>query len=471
VRLRLAGSVVAFVCLVSSRAALAQSSARAPDLARLSQSMETVVSRVGPAVVQIRVTAYGPVPGGSSTTEALLGTQRSTGSGVVMSRDGFIVTNAHVIEGGRRFVVVLPRPAVSGVPGRSALAPVSQEVPATLVGTDHETDLAILRVALTDLVPAQLGNSDSLTPGQIVLAFGSPFGLASSVTMGVISAVSRQLRDEDRMIYIQTDTPINPGNSGGPLVSSDGKVMGINTLIYTQSGGSEGIGFAAPANVVRFVYDQIRTNGRVRRGQIGVFAQTITPAIAAGLRLSRQWGVVLGDVYPNTPAAKAGLQIGDVILSLDGKPMENGRQFDVTLYQRPIGSKVQLEIGRGLQRLTVPVSVVERQDQVDQLRELVTPGENLISRLGILGLDLTPALAQLLPNLRFPHGVVIAGVASDAQAPSGLLPGDVVYAVNGDAVRTLTDLRSAVDKLPASSSPVLQVGRQGQLRFVTVSVE
>jgi serine protease Do len=248
-------------------------------------------------------------------------------------------------------------------------------------------------------------------------------------------------------------------------------VVGINTLIYSQSGGSEGIGFAAPANVVRFVYDQIRTNGRVRRGQIGVFAQTITPPMAAGLRLSRQWGVVLGDVYPNGPAAKAGLQVGDVVLSLDGKPMENGRQFDVTLYQRPIGSKVQLEIGRGLQRITLPVSVVERQDQVDRLREMVSPGENLISRLGILGLDLTPELARLLPNLRSPNGVVIAGVASDAQAPSGLVPGDVIYAVNGDAVRTLADLRAAVDKLPASSSPVLQVGRQGQLRFVTVSVE
>jgi serine protease Do len=466
----LAGSVLAFACL-SSSGAFAQSTGRAPDLARLSQSMETVVSRVGPAVVQIRVTAYGPVPGGSTATAALLGTQRSTGSGVVMSRDGFIVTNAHVIEGGRRFVVVLPRPAVSGVPGRSALAPVSQEVPATLVGTDRETDLAILRVALTDLVPAQLGNSDSLTPGQIVLAFGSPFGLASSVTMGVISAVGRQLRDEDRMIYIQTDTPINPGNSGGPLVSSEGRVVGINTLIYTQSGGSEGIGFAAPANVVRFVYDQIRTNGRVRRGQIGVFAQTITPAMAAGLRLSREWGVVLGDVYPNTPAAKAGLQIGDVVLSVDGKPMENGRQFDVTLYQRPIGSKVQLEIGRGLQRLTLPVSVAERQDQVDRLRELVTPGENLIGRLGILGLDLTPELARLLPNLRSPNGVVIAGVASDAQDPSGLVPGDVIYAVNGDGIRTMADLRAAVEKLPASSSPVFQVGREGQLRFVTVSVE
>jgi len=202
--------------------AAAQTTSRGQALRTLSHSLETVAAKVGPSVVQIRVTAYGPVAGGATAAGALLGTQRSTGSGVILSSDGFILTNAHVIEGGRRFVVVMPRPAVAGVPGRSALAPVSQEVPATLVGTDRETDLAVLKVALTGLPFARLGNSDSLASGQIVLAFGSPFGLASSVTMGVISAVGRQLRDEDRMIYIQTDTPINPGNSGGPLVTAEG---------------------------------------------------------------------------------------------------------------------------------------------------------------------------------------------------------------------------------------------------------
>jgi serine protease Do len=457
--------------LLSTGSVLGQSRAQAPDLGRLSHSLEKVVASVRPAVVQIRVTAYGPVPGGSTTASALLGNQRSTGSGVVLSRDGFIVTNAHVIEGGRRFVVVLPRPAVTDVPGRSALAPVSQEVPAKLIGTDRETDLAILRVTLTDLPYARLGDSDSLTPGEVVLAFGSPFGLASSVTMGVISAVGRQLRDEDRMIYIQTDTPINPGNSGGPLVNADGVVVGINTLIFSQSGGSEGIGFAAPANIVRFVYDQIRSTGRVRRGQIGVFAQTITPALAAGLRLSREWGVVLGDVYPNSPAAQAGLRIGDVVLSVDGKPMENGRQFDVTLYQRRVGTQVRLEIGRGLQRLTIPVSTVERQDEVDRLRELVTPERNLISRLGILGLDVTPELARLLPDLRAASGVVVAGVATDAQGPTGLVPGDVIYGMNGEPVRTLADLRTAIARVEPTGSPVLQIGREGQLRYITVTVE
>jgi serine protease Do len=428
------------------------------------------VAKVAPAVVQIQVTAYGPLNTAATEAAALLGTQRSTGSGVILSPDGFIVTNAHVIRGGRRFVVVLPRPATAGVPGRSVLAPVSQEVAATLVGTDQETDLAVLKVDLKDLPFARLGNSDSLAPGQVVLAFGSPFGLASSVTMGVISAVGRQFRDEDRMIYIQTDTPINPGNSGGPLVSADGLVIGINTLILSQSGGSEGIGFAAPGNIVRFVYEQIRANGRVRRGEIGVFAQTITPALAARLRLSREWGVLLGDVHPNSPAAKAGLQVGDVILSVDGKPMENGRQFDVTLYQR-LDRTVSLEVGRSLQRLTLRVPVVERRDPADRFRAMVTPEQNLIGRLGILGLDLTPELARLIPGLRDMHGVVVAGVAHDAEGSSGPIPGDVIYGVNGERVRTLGDLRAAIGQVAPDSTAVLQVGRQGQLRYLTVTLD
>jgi serine protease Do len=463
-------AVVGLLALLPA-SAVGQRASRPADLTALSHSLQRVVTRIAPAVVQIRVVAYGPVPAGATAPSALLGTQRSTGSGVIVSPDGFIVTNAHVIEGGRRFLVVLPRPAAAGVPQRSALPAVSQEVSATLVGTDPETDLAVLKVGLTDLPVARLGDSDSLAAGQVVLAFGSPFGLASSVTMGVVSAVGRQFRDEDRMIYIQTDTPINPGNSGGPLVTDQGVVVGINTMILSQSGGSEGVGFAAPANIVRFVYDQIRTTGRVRRGQIGVFAQTITPSLASGLRLSREWGVVLGDVYPNSPAAKAGLRINDVILSVDGKPMENGRQFDVTLYQRRPGSTVNLEVGRGLQRLTLAVPVVERRDDANRFRDLVTPEQNLIPRLGILGLDLTPELARLIPGgIRESHGVVVAGVAQDAGS-AGPLPGDVIYGVNGAEIRTLADLRGAIGQVAPDSTMVLQVGRQGQLRFLTVTLE
>ena len=398
-----------------------------------------------------------------------LSPQRSTGSGVILSADGYIVTNAHVVRGGRRFRVAVPRPAASGVPGKSNLRPVSLEVPALLIGTDQETDLAVLKVDLTDLPFATLGDSDSLAPGHLVLAFGSPLGLASSVTMGVVSATNRQLRDEDRMLYIQTDTPINPGNSGGPLVDASGKVMGINTLILSQSGGSEGIGFAAPSNIVRAVYEQIRQWRRVRRGEIGVFAQSITPALAARLALPRDWGVVLGDVYPGSPAERAGLKVGDVIYTVDGKPMENGRQFDVDLYRKPIGQPVALEVGRGPTRSVIRVPVVERRGDPQQFSDVVTADRNLVSRLGFLGLDLNPEVGQLIPGLRAPRGVVVAAVAGDAV--SGLRPGDVIYALDRRAIGTLAELRAGVDSLPTGGTVVLQVGREGQLRFLTVTLE
>jgi serine protease Do len=254
-------------------------------------------------------------------------------------------------------------------------------------------------------------------------------------------------------------------------VDIEGRVVGMNTIILSQSGGSEGIGFAAPANIVRFVYEQIRANRRVRRGEIGVFAQTITPALAAGLKLPREWGVILGDVYPNSPAAQAGLRIGDVVISLDGKPLENGRQFDVTMYRKKLGSTVSLDVARGLQRATIRVPVIERRDGSDQFRDMVTPENNLIPRLGILALDITPTLAQMIPGLRSDQGVVVAAVGSDADGTAGLAAGDVIYGVNGAQVRTVPELRSAVAGAADGATAVLQIGRQGQIRFLAVSLE
>lgn len=460
--------VVTLLTLVAAVPAVAQNAAPPPTLREVSRAFETVAARVGPTVVQVRVTATAPDEEAAATA-SLLAARRTTGSGVILSADGYIVTNAHVVQGGRRFLVAVPRPAAPGVPGRSNLRPVSQEVPALLIGTDRETDLAVLKVDLADLPFAVLGDSDSLLPGHLVMAFGSPLGLASSVTMGVVSATNRQLRDEDRMLYIQTDTPINPGNSGGPLVDVSGRVMGINTLILSQSGGSEGIGFAAPSNIVRSVYDQIRKYRRVRRGEIGVFAQTVTPTLAARLMLARDWGVVLGDVYPGSPAEGAGLRVGDLIYSIDGKPMENGRQFDVDLYRKPIGQPVTLEVGRGLQRVVLKVPVVERRGDPQQFSDVVTAEKNLVPRLGFLGLDLTPEVAPLIPGLRSQRGVVVAAVAGDAG--SGLQAGDVIHAVDRTAIGSLAELRAGLDRLPAGGSVVLQVGRQGQLRFLTVILE
>ena len=180
----------------------------------------------------------------------------------------------------------------------------------------------------------KLGDSGALRQGELVLAAGSPFGLQNSVTMGIVSSVARQVRPDDPMIYIQTDASINPGNSGGPLLNADGEVVGINTFILSESGGNQGVGFAAPSAIVRTVYDQIRKYGRVRRGQVGLVVQTITPAIATALQLPNETGAVVADVVPGGSAAAAGIEIKDIILSLDGKPIENARQFGVNIYQK-----------------------------------------------------------------------------------------------------------------------------------------
>ncbi len=275
------------------------------------------------------------------------------------------------------------------------------------------------------------------------------------------------------MVYLQTDAPINPGNSGGPLVNLEGQIVGINTLILSQSGGNEGLGFAAPSNIVRRVFEQIRQFGRVRRGEIGVRAQTITPLLAEGLGLGRDTGVVLSDVYPEGPASRAGAQVGDIVLRLDGKPMENGRQLQVNLYSRAVGDTVRLDLERRGTGLTLAVPVVERDDDPSRFAALARPEEHLITRLGVLGLSMTSELAALLPDLRVASGVVVAGASGEVVPGSDgqLSAGDVIHAINGRAVRTLPELRAAVDALKIGDAVVLQVERDAELLYVTLRIE
>jgi serine protease Do len=290
--------------------------------------------------------------------------------------------------------------------------------------------------------------------------------------MGVVSAVARQVEADAPMVYIQTDAAINPGNSGGPLVDAAGRVVGINTFILSQSGGNEGLGFAIPSNIVRAVYEQIRSNGRVRRGMIGVNAQTITPALASGLQLPRDWGVVAADVTPGGPADKAGVRIGDILVSLDEKPMENARQFDVNVYRRRIGDSVHLGLLRDGKPASVRVPVGEREDDPGRFIGLVTPERNLVPKLGILGLELDRDVRAMLPRLRREEGVVIASTQTVAfRDDEQFMAGDVIYAVNGKPVRSLATLRSAVDAIAPGSAAIVQVERSGRLQYVTFEIE
>ncbi len=438
-----------------------------PNLERINRSLETLATRVGPSIVQILVSGYRPSSGIVRSTGDLLAQQRNTGSGVILDADGYIITNAHVVEGSQRVQIVLPPSANQLSEQSSILKTGGRLMGAQVVNIDLETDLALLKIHAQNLPELELADSDRLSQGQLVFAFGSPLGLNNSVTMGVISSVARQLEPESPMIYIQTDAPINPGNSGGPLVDVQGRVIGINTLILSQSGGSEGIGFAAPSNIVRTVFEQIRDKGRVIRGEIGIYAQTIDPLLAKALDLPITTGTILGDVYPNSTAEQSGLKVGDIVLALGAKPMENGRQLTVNLYQKPVGERVLVHVLRGTDTLEVSVEVVNRADDPGRFTDFVSADENLIPELGILALDLDDRIATMFPNLRIPSGVVVAGRALDAPFwNEGFIPGDIIHQINGIELTGLGQLRDIVGRLRPLEPVVAQVERNGHLFYL-----
>ena len=281
-----------------------ESASAATALVELNNALEGLAAKVSPAVVQILVTSYGPVHEENHTQTALIVRQHAVGSGVIVDPNGYIITNAHVIEGAQRIRVALPLPADNG-----RVVPLGKRriLEARLVGEHKETDLALLKIDETDLPTLPLLSQQRPRVGQLVFAIGSPEGLQNSVTMGVVSATARQADPDKPLSYIQTDAPINPGNSGGPLVDMNGSVIGINTFILSSGGGSEGLGFAIPARIVEFVYQSLRLHGHVHRVEIGAAAQEITPTLAEGLHLAQRWGVTIADVKPDGPAAAAGL--------------------------------------------------------------------------------------------------------------------------------------------------------------------
>ncbi len=453
----LAGFVLSF--------SLTAQNAQQPSLRWFSQSLQRLVEQISPAVVQITVQGLGSKEDSSS---GRVQSERGGGSGVILDPEGYIVTNAHVVGTSAHVQVLLPEKNVDKKYA-SILKPAGKLMDADLVGMDRETDIAVLKVAATGLTALKLGDSGSLRQGELVLAAGSPFGFQNSVTMGIVSSVARQVRPDDPMIYIQTDASINPGNSGGPLLNADGEVLGINTFILSQSGGNEGVGFAVPSAIVRTVYDQIRKYGRVRRGQIGVIAQTITPSLAAALQLPNETGAIIADVVPGGAAAAAGVEVKDIILTLDGKVIENARQFGVNVYQKA-GQTVTLEVLRNGEKKALQVAVLERPKDPDRLLSLVKKDENLVPRIGVLAVDLDEKVTPLMPGLRKLSGAVIVGAVEDG-AGSGLRAGDVVYAVNNRPIKSLNDLKDAARELKAGQPVVLYIERSGQLQFVQVDID
>src|SRR6202007_390712 len=258
-------------------------------LVQLNGALESLAAKVAPAVVQILVTGYGPLREEDKSQTAFIVRQHAVGSGVIVDSNGYIMTNAHVVEGAQRIRVALPLPMGDS----SGQVPIGKRriVEAKLLGQHKESDLALLKIDQTDLPTLPLVSQQRPHVGQLVFAIGSPEGLQNSVTMGVVSALARQADPNKPLTYIQTEAPINPGNSGGPLVDMNGAVLGINTFILSEGGGSEGLGFAIPARVVEFVYRSLRKYGHVHRVEIGAGAREITPTLAEGLQLPQHWGV------------------------------------------------------------------------------------------------------------------------------------------------------------------------------------
>jgi serine protease Do len=376
----------------------------------------------------------------------------SMGSGFIISDDGYIVTNNHVVEGADSVLVRLSD---------------RREYDAAVVGTDPRSDLALLRIEATDLPVLTLGKAGELEVGEWVLAIGSPFGLDYSVTAGIVSAKGRSLpteRNENYVPFIQTDVAINPGNSGGPLFNLDGEVVGVNSQIFTRSGGSIGLSFAIPASVVVNVVEQLKENGRVTRGWFGVTIQDVDKNLAESFGLDRPHGALIAQVAPNGPADKAGLEPGDVIISFDGAEVLTSADLPHVVGLIKPGTEVSVELvrNRQSQTLTVEVGGLEADDSYALNRQKGQAGYG-----GRLGLVVEETPREALERWGINGGVMVREVVPGAvAAQAGILPGDVITLVGSTSITSVQAFGNAVARLKGGSSVPLRLIRRGSPLFI-----
>ncbi|MGE0130819.1 MAG: DegQ family serine endoprotease [Blastocatellales bacterium] len=430
----------------------------------LSRAFVNVAKQVKPAVVHINIVQKA---GSSARSGAHNGfpripgfppmgpprARRGTGSGVIINPAGYILTNNHVAGGADEIKVKLSD---------------GREFRARRIGTDSETDLALIKIDAKNLPYAALGDSSKLEQGEWVIALGSPFGLEQTMTAGIVSATGRQLGGTYDN-YIQTDASINPGNSGGPLVNMNGEVVGINTMIYSRSGGSEGIGFSVPSNLAKKVQEQLLRNGKVMRGYLGVSLQAVSPAMAKSLGYQGTDGALVGDLTENTPAARAGLRSGDVIIEFDGKPVKSPKQLTEIVGDTAVGKAASVKFVRDGRTQTTSITLGERPGR--NLASNEETGSERVGKLGVSYSTVTSAIASQM-RLKINSGALIEDVQPGSPAAeAGLRDGDVIHRINRTAVNRAQDLTAALKALNTEKEVVLQVERGGQLTFVTVTLD
>jgi len=382
--------------------------------------------------------------------------EQSLGSGVIVSTDGYLITNNHVVEQADEIRVTLFD---------------KRSFKAKLIGADTKTDIAIVKIEADNLRAAQWGDSDKLQVGEFVLAIGNPYGLSHTVTMGIISAVGRaNVGIADYEDFIQTDAAINPGNSGGPLVNIKGQLIGINTAIFSRSGGYQGIGFAVPSNMTRLVMNQLVDKGKVTRGWLGVTIQELTPELSQKFGLKNEKGALVGDVAKGSPAEKSGIKRGDIILEYNGKKISDVGNLRNMVAQSKVGSEIPIAILRSGKEYAVKVVIVELPKEIAE----ATPGNvpedsNFEGLSGLTAMELSREIARQLGLHKDEKGVVVVRVEAGSPAEeAGIRKGDVIQEIDRKRIEGLNDYNKAVSGIKPGDAALLFVNRGGKKFYVTI---
>jgi serine protease Do len=435
----------------------------APALQAPAAGFTQIAKAVTPAVVNITVKAQ-PVRGRGGKDprdpmEEFFGPRErrrgGMGSGVIVSPDGNILTNNHVVDGARELTVTLPD---------------KREFTAKVVGTDPKTDLAVVKVDAQGLPYVPWGDSAKLQVGEYVLAVGNPFGLNSTVTSGIVSALGRgRMGITQYEDFIQTDAAINPGNSGGALVNGNGELIGINTAIISQTGGYQGVGFAVPATMARPVYESLVKTGKVVRGYLGVTIQALTPDLAKSFGLKDAKGVLVGDVAGDSPAEQGGLKQGDVIVAYQGTAVNEPAELQRAVTRTPIGAKAAVKVMRDGQAKDLTVTIAEQREKIQVARAESGSAEHALTGVEVQGLDRDTARELGLSEKM--KGVVVVNLEPDSWAErAGLMRGDVILQINRQPVASIRDYERIGDSLAKDRPVLLLINRRGASLFLTVKV-